>query len=418
MRLEEILFLIYQQWPLYALSLIINIIVCWMFFRRYVKSFLDPLFFRVIGVCFANTIPLFMWMCGVIKNEYIVAFIILESCFWGGFFLNKPKTQIKIKVIGNNRRLYYNLFLYSVIIIAVFKLYFYLNYGIPLLMENRADKYLGAEGLGGLDRLTYVLEFYCLIFSFTHINTLISKVRLLSRFYLVMFAMFCVFEGAKGAIISVLGPLFFYVNYIKETKIEFKRILLLAILVLVVAVVVMLAQGSSQDTVLMSLLFRFMMFGDVYYEGFGNDAVTVVKVLHPIKDLLVNFLAPFRLMDYNTGVDVAPSIQIHWFVYPELGEINGGPNNRVPFLYYCLFGTFVGAIFSFLTGFMVSKVMYNTFMHLKKNMVGLSVYASIYTIACSFITDPIMAISSIPSIIFGYFFLVFIYLISNASAKV
>lgn len=418
MRLEEILFLMYQQWMLYALSLIINILLCWVFFKRYIKSFLDPLFFRVIGVCFANTIPLFMWMCGAIKEEYFVAFIVLEVCFWVGFLLNKPKPQVKIRVTGNNRRMYYLLFLYSVIIIVLFRLFFYLNYGIPLLMENRADKYLGAEGLGGLDRLTYVLEFYCLIYSFAHFKTQIPRVRLLSRFYLVMFAMFCVFEGAKGAIISVLGPLFFYVYYIKETKLTFKRLLLMGIIVLGVAIVVMLVQGSSQDTVLTSLLLRFMMFGDVYYEGFGNEAVTVVKVLHPIKDLLVNLLAPFRLMDYNAGVDVVPTIQIHWYVYPELSDINGGPNNRVPFLYYCFFGTLVGSILSFITGFLVSKVMYNTFKYLKKNLLGLSIYASIYTIACGFITDPIMAISSIPSIIFGYFFLVFVYLISKSSAKV
>ena len=148
-----------------------------------------------------------------------------------------------------------------------------------------------------------------------------------------------------------------------------------------------------------------MMFGDVYYEAYGYDTIKEVVIKHPINDLLVNIMAPFRLMDYNIGVDISPSIQVHRVNYPELEDINGGPNNRVPFLYYCLFGGWISILFAFITGWFSSAIMYKPLKYCKKTVLGVSVYASLYNIGIQFCTDPILALSYIPSFIFGYVYL-------------
>lgn len=406
MRLEIILYYIAQEWFYYAVSVLICSVLCYLFFRKRVISLLDPFFFRVIGVVFANAIPLFMYFCGIVRTEYFIVFVFVELSFWMGFSINKRKPFLSGV---RSTPVDFKLFVVSFLIIVLFRLFFYINYGLPLLSENRSDKYVGgAAGLGVLDRLTYIIEFFCAIYSFSHIKSKSNKKRALSVLYLFLFLLFCFFEGSKSAVLLLVGPIFFYYYYIKKAKVKMRNILIFFFFVLSGSILVIMIQGDGNA--LIDLIRRFMMFGDVYYEAYGYDTIKEVVVKHPISDLLVNVLAPFRIMDYNIGIDVAPSIQVHRVNYPELEDINGGPNNRAPFLYYCLFGGLGAAIVAFFTGWFSSMVMYKSIKYCKKTLLGISIYASLYNIGIQFCTDPILALSYIPSFIFGMVFLYFILL--------
>lgn len=412
MRLEDILYLIASNWALYIASIIICTIVAWWFFCKKVKNLLDPFFFRVVGAVFANAIPVFLFLCNEIKTEYFVTFLLIEVSYWFGFSRNKSVSKLRTANPDSNKDAY-KLFIASMFVIILFRFYFYLNYGIPLLMENRADKYVDASGLGGLDRLTYIMEMFCGIYSFAHLRSRNKRKRFSSIAYLLSFILFSIFEGSRSALLVVLVPLFFYLYYVNKIEISLKSVVLVFVLVLSCSLVVIIIQGGERETALFSLLHRFMMFGDVYYESYGYDAIKSVKINYPIRDLLVNFLAPFRLMDYSAGTDVPASMQVHRFVYPELGDINGGPNNRIPFLYDCMFGRWVGCIMAFGTGVLSSKLMYRTAHKCNNSYIGVAIYASLYTIGAQFCTDPIMAISYLPSFIFGYVFLCFMRMLTK-----
>lgn len=406
MRLEDFLLLLLNNWLLYIVSVLISCLLLRIVYKKYVISVLDPLCYQLLGALFANSVPLFLFFCDEIRLDIFLSFIIIETLFWIGFMTNKPKCQCESFNIVSYYRSTYKLFLIASFFVVASQLYYYATKGLPIFFDSRIDKYDETNaGLGILERLTYVMSPFCIIYSFAHFKSKCSKKRILSRLYLC-FALFTfVASGSKGAFLGFLSPLFFYFTFIAKVKIERKHLILVGALAVCVAVMVIMLlsskeEGSQELSPLLKLAYRVMMYGDCYYESYGYNVIDHIKIDNPIRDLLVNLLAPFRLMSYGVGTDTAPSIQVHNMVYPEITTL-GGPNNRAPLLFYCLFG-WIGPIVSFFFGKLTSYLMYKV--KFNKGLIGVSIYCALYQATCSFITDPVLALGFLPSFIIGYIF--------------
>lgn len=406
MRLEEILLLIAENPLLYVLSLFINGIFVLYVTKKYVRNYLDPLFLALIGVLFANSMLIFLVFVNDQRWNVVLPFIIIEVFFWLGFFCNKYRIP-DLTVNNKAREGGDSLFSIAFFLVAAFQIYYYYKQGFPIFRESRIDKYAGAaSGLGILERLSFILQMYCSIYSIIHIR---DSHSFKSRLFLVYLLIVSVLSGSKSALMSIITPAFFYIQYFTKYQIRKKTYFLIGISVLSAAVFVVFMTSNDAISGVLTVVRRFMMFGDTYYEALGNNVISEVKISHPINDLLVNILAPFRLMSYSANVDIAPSLQVHRSVYPEIGDLLQGPNNRLPFLFYCLFGPLVASILSFFAGKFTSWCMYKSYKYINKSLVGFSIYAMLYVIVLEFPTDPILCLSNLTSWFIGSCFIIFLH---------
>ena len=406
MRLEEFLLLFLDNWPLYILALLISGLLLFIVFNKYVESIIDPLFYQLIGALFANSVPFFLFFCEEIRFDLFLSFLLVEGAFWLGFITIRPKLKFQRFNVANNYRYTFPLFIFASLFVIGSQLYYYSVNGLPIFFESRIVKYnQESSGLGIFERLTYIMSPFCLIYSFAHFNSKFKKKRLFSRLFLCFSIFSFVAGGSKSAFLNLLGPLYFYKFFVAKTRTNRKQIILLGAGAIGVALLVtfLMSKKGETDSNLPSVLqlaYRVMMFGDCYYESYGNNVIDYVVIEHPIKDLLINLLAPFRLMPYGAGSDIAPSIQVHNIVYPDVTTY-GGPNNRIALLYYCLFGWWA-PIIAFLSGILISTLMFKH--RLNDGLIGVSVYYALYQTCCSFITDPILGVGAIASFIFGFIF--------------
>ena len=153
-----------------------------------------------------------------------------------------------------------------------------------------------------------------------------------------------------------------------------------------------------------TLFRRVIMYGDIYYECYVDDIIDQVTINHLSNDLLVPILAPFRLMNYTDIQDLTPSIQVHNVIYPELIDVNVGPNNRNPFLFYVYFGPSLGVLFALIIGFLTSKILFGCLLYTNRNIFSLTIYIGLSLSAVYFVTDYTLGIANMITVIFGYLF--------------
>ena len=420
MRSDDFFVLLLEHWLLYALAVLISGGILYLIAHKYIVSLIDPLFFAVLGSVFANAVPIFLLFVHEIKYETFVSFVLLETAFWIGFCLNKRHRSYEERYRYNidSQRLH-SFFFASAFFVIAFQLLYYVRQGIPMFFESRIDKYSGAaSGLGIFERFVVIIKTFCILYSFCNFNSKGSLIKKSSRFFVFFILVTSFLTGSKSSLLGLILPFFFYAFYIKKLKINLKIALAFAGGILLLGALMIIVTSTTESMPpYIAIMRRFSMYGDIYYEAYGNEMIREIKINTPFKDLFVPILGPFRIINYADMKDSVPSIQIHNIVYPELAGLLEGPNNRMPVLYYSFWGIGGGVLASFITGYVISCGLFRLRHFFKKTLIGLSVYATLYISLCGCMTDPIYGMEGIASLIFGYVFMIILSVFINKSSS-
>ena len=339
-------------------------------------------------------------------------FLLIELSFWIGFSLSKRRDSVYFskKETQVSEIVQHRFFLISFFICIIFQVVYYTQQGFVVQMLSKLDKYVNAiSGLAIFERCSFFLKIYCTLYSVKNFKSNNKIYRLWSYLFVGYLTITLVLSGSKGALLYLIY-IYFYVQYfIKRIAISKKIIIICFISVVLIGFITLsinfIYLGETDYSLAFLTLFRrVIMYGDIYYECYVDDIIDQVTINHLLNDLLVPVLAPFRLMDYTDIQDLTPSIQVHNIIYPELIDVNVGPNNRNPFLFYVYFGPIFGALFSFIIGLFTSKVLFSSLMYIKKNIFSLTIYVGLSISVISFVTDFNLGVGNMITVVFGYLF--------------
>lgn len=162
---------------------------------------------------------------------------------------------------------------------------------------------------------------------------------------------------------------------------------------------------GSFTTSIIELLARFVFYGDIYWQAYPNDLLSVLNDSSPFKALFSDFLGSFRLIDWANlptpiGIDLYKSVHSV--------DLMTGPNARhnvFGLLYFgyagsCLFSAVIGLC----TGiFRQLCLAFSGHSHIIK---ALAVILYIKMIALE--TDPTLAVTGLVSILIVFPILLFL----------
>lgn len=368
--------------------------------KKFAQSIFDPLFYRLVLMIFAYSIPVFLFCTKNMGLEHFLYFVLSETSFWIGFILLSEK-QIYFansKFRNENDVLKY-LFYFSVVIFVVGTIYTYIVLGIPLFLSNRNDVYKGSGGLGFLSYLLGFSSNYILIYSFYKL--LIRRYRVYI-FFILLILVTTFLNGSKGGVMNICFCYFYFSFFYLKQKISLKKKYYLYIVACPILILIIASSSDFLDA-FQDLIVRFIASGDIYWSSYPDNVIDNIKVEQPLKHLFIGLLGPLRLVSYDTFASEPIGLLVNWYVNPEY-EILGmttapnSPTAIISWVYY----RWSGLLLSFLIGCFASALIYKSSKFFPKSLLGIILYSSVYSAGVSFVTDPGMAISSIFTIIFNF----------------
>lgn len=385
---------------LYIISLFIVILIVRCLIKRFSRSVFDPLFYRLILMIFAYSIPLFLFFTKNMDVEHFLYFVSSETLFWVGFiiFSEKRINFSRSRFKGENIILSF-LFYFSLISFISGTLYTYISLGIPLLLSNRNDVYKDSGGLGLLSHIIGFATNFILIYSVHNFLRFKRKKYLLS---IILVVITTFLNGSKGGIMNICFTYFYYTYFYLKQNIEIKKEYYFYI---VVFPILILFISSSSDILgaIYDLGVRFIASGDIFWTSYPDNAIDNIRIDKPLQHLFIGILGPLRIVPYDSIISEPVGLLMNWYVNPEyeLLGMTTAPNSPtaiVTWVYY----RWAGLILSFIIGSVASILIYKSSKLFPKSLLGIILYSSVYYAAVSFVTDPGMAISSFFSILFNF----------------
>lgn len=380
MTIDEFLFVLINNLPIYFLSLIISCIIFLPLIKKTVRSIIDPLFMAIVGNIFANAIVIFLLFENLIQTIYIIYFILSEVLFWIGFFSLK-KTRINKFIIEDNN-FCYNLFIIFFVLMIISNILTYMFLGIPIFKESRLETYTSSGGMGILSHINSFSSFYCSIYVFILLE---YKKKYLFILTILILLIFSILGGSKGAILLIISGFFFYYYFYKKKHIRSKLLIKYGPIVIIFPIITLLVQnkGNVQSSVA-DLLIRFMSYGDCYFDAYPYNVIDSVKITKPFTYLLSGIMGPLRIINYD-DVETSIGLQIQQILYPSITTITG-PNARLPIYGWTLWG-WGGLILSYLCGFILGLVVKKLPQTIPRSILTTIIYSYIYTLTIPILTD-------------------------------
>lgn len=384
---------------LYIISLIIVGSLYYALIKNIVKSILDPIFIQLVAAAFANTIPLFLFFCGVISYKYIFYLICIESIFWIGYFtFSKKNISFNEYEICETKASFE---IYKIMLALCIPSYLltYIFLGIPILKDTYTETFSGGGGWGLLEHFQKFSSFFVITYSYYLLG--IKKNRLLAKISMSLMIIFCLLSGSKSAILIFAYTYFFYLYYYQHRSFNFKKYKKLILLVCLFPLIIIMTHsqsGLSNSSLL--LIQRVVGYGDMYWMALPNNIMEEVTINNPYTYLFQGILGPLRLIDYSS-FDANLGIQLKDIVYPDL-DVQFAPNSRLALLGWISFG-WGGLILSFILGSTFAFIRTRLSSLLPNGIIPVIIYGYIYSQFISVLTDPILAI--------GKFFSIMIFLI-------
>lgn len=365
---------------IYIVCLLLSILVHFSILRRFIRGIIDPLFITVLSTAFANSIPLFLFLCDVIKLEYLLYVLIVESCLWGGF-ISRAQKQISYSsyVLEDEKKISRHVFYISLTLFVLLKFLSYSLVGIPLFMVSRLDANSGGTGI--FDRLVQFPQFYCAIYAFYLYQ---GKGKIVSILVFLLIIATCILSGSKGAILELIYAYFIYNFFYLHTTVKIKIRYLIALFTGVFLVVILQNEHTFLSA-LGSILFRFVAYGDVYWMALPNSVIEDVHVNHIFNHLFAGFLGPLRLVSYE-NMEPAIGLQLEWILYPQYEGITMGPNARMPILSLIYFGWW-GFVFAFFMGRIGANLMFRISRFFPNSLLSIVFLGYLYIVSQTIYTD-------------------------------
>lgn len=377
---------------LYLIALGMVGVIYFFLMKKIVKTVLDPVFIPLIGGAFANTIPLFLYFCGVISNEYIIYLICIEMVFWIAYFAFSRKHisfneyEIRDGVAS--------LEIYKIMLALCVGSYIltYAVLGIPLFKATHTETFSGGGGWGLLSHLQKFSLFFVITYSYYLLG--IKKNCLLAKTAMTLAVIFCLFSGSKSSILIFAFTYYIYIYYYRHKTFNLKKYKKLVFLVCLFPIIILMAHsGAGVYAALIGVAERVVAYGDMYWMALPNNVIDSVVIKHPFLYLFQGILGPLRLIDYSV-LDINMGLQLTNIVYPDLIETQFAPNSRLALLGWTCF-RWGGLILSFILGGVFAFIRTRLYSIFPNGIIPVIIYGFIYTQMTSVLGDPILAIGNI-----------------------
>lgn len=385
MNSPEFMFLLYQNWDIMLLSMLIVSLLYILLLKKYFLSIFDPLlftfFFSIIG---ASTI-LFLFIIDKLEWKYFLFYLLTQGAFFFGFLLFSP---IDTKKINKEHSKQYSIlaikyfYLITSILLIVFQISIYTFKGIPLLMESRLNV-IGEDILfkfyNRLKDVFYIpvilLMFY---FIFSKKNNSLKKYS----FFVLLFAIISnVLNGSKSALMNLVMIYFvFSIFQLKNSESKSfdilnkhtKKIFIFALLGAVIVVI------FSEETTnpFFFILYRIFIGGDSFFMTFPYGTIENFVVRD---NWFVNlFASPLYLLGIISPNDVPSPLGFDIMTYHNKVNLFKGPNPRHNILGYVYIGYYGAILFSFIIGLFFSFIRNKLYKMLTSGPIGLVIYGSFF----------------------------------------
>ena len=137
MNSPEFTLLLFQEWDIMLIAVLIVMFFYFILFRKYILSIFDPLLFNLFFSTIGASTMLFLYIIGKIEWKYFLFYLLTQTAFFIGFIFFRP---ISIKTKYNKENKTYNMlaikyfYLISSVLLFLFQLFIYVFKGIPLFM--------------------------------------------------------------------------------------------------------------------------------------------------------------------------------------------------------------------------------------------------------------------------------------------
>lgn len=387
---------------------------CIMFplLKKYTNSIIDPLFYTIVMECFANAIPVFLYLTGNCSNEYFIYFILSSILFWFGVsMMHKKQVDFNNNYLVNEYNYAKQIFYFIFILYILFTIFTYIKLGIPLFLANRNDLYRNSGGLGVLSYFNSFFVCYCSIYSFYQI---LEKKRRKYAFVLLIVTITIFLGGSKSGVLVIVYAYFYYIFFYKKTKPKLKT-KYIALIGCFPLFVIFTNIGNMTNSIV-ALSERFVANGDAYIYAYPNDLMNSIKVDSPIKHLLSPFLRPARLLEYPglTAEAIGTLLVYEENYQAEMLGITSSPNTKIPIAGWIYF-RWGGLVYSFILGICLSFFIYRTKKYFTKSILGIIWYSQLYSAGNTGFTDPSLFIGALFTITINMiFFSLLIFVVSKA----
>jgi hypothetical protein len=377
--------LLFDNWPLYLMSIVLVFLTYFIVFKKYYISILDPFTYVSFFSAMAITVPVFLFFVDEISNKLFTSLILTQLMYFIGFRLFSP---LKITKIERNKNNFLNgsgirFVKWFFIIIGVTnifaQLFSYKLVGIPLFAESRLGIYSNNGGINNLLKRLISVSFECYVILTIYFiyykkkNFSFKVYTFLSIFAIVVFS---VLSGSKGAFITFGLAFFIFALYsirwgdfslfykIKKFTLKF------GLIAVILAIIVILFSEKTSNP-FEFLLLRIAMTGDVYYMAYPNNVIDTI----PSGNWFISlFASPLSL------IGLIPRSMIPYPMGFSLMEFHNpfvkfkGPNARMNIFSYVYFGIFFSPIYCFIIGAVTSFYRNKLFYLLPSNILGCILY--------------------------------------------
>lgn len=391
---------------LYCLILIFTLILYWRIYRKFIFSFIDPLFLSSIYSLFGFSVVLFLFVLNNISQYYFCSFLLTQISFWIGLYCFKNKTiaiSMSFLKIRNESHLLKCVFFVSFVLYISTTLLGYLVLGVPILFSSRLDVNANAQGgMGVLSRFSH-LSIICLYCAFTYMlqRSKDTIVKILAYLSIFMFVVFSILSGSKSSFMLMASVLFcFIIVNRNENEKKFKKLnrwqyyFLFAGTIMALLTILITIDGNVFNSIT-TLLFRLVGSGDIYWMGYPNGALEQVPYRNPFIVCFQSFLGFFRIVDHSNFPE--PIGYTLSSFYTEKTSLTGG-NARHNIFGYIYFGVYFSVFFSFILGFLIAFIRKFLFSIKKQGHICKLFAVLLYIKVVTLETDPTLYFSYLTDI--------------------
>jgi hypothetical protein len=364
-------------WYLICVSVVL-IGLCYLL-RRHIFSLTDPLFyFLVINESFCIADVLFMWHFRMIDQSITLSYVLTETALFAGVLQFRPRPREEALVpasgAGIPRPPLRVLYQISLALFVVLHLLVYTERGIPVLQDSRLSIYQ-STGWGIVDR---VFDVQLVIIVYYLVDLLRFRRWMFAEWMSLLITV--TIELLSGAKIAVLEIFFIagLASYFMGTHRRFfslrSKSFLVSVLVAVaaaLAVVTIQSQNSVESGLDLSpvdgLVLRLVGSGDAFVYAYPENFVTYLDGSHPVKAVLKEYLAFFRLVpDANLPTHIGVQLSQHFTGNGSMFQTNA-KHNLFGLVYFGFWGSIV---YSYLTGSLIGLVRCTLMKRLPRHWIG------------------------------------------------
>ncbi len=374
--------LVFNNWDLFFISIVITSFVYYLAYKRYFISILDPFSFAIFFSGMAVAVPTFLFLVDQVSVKLYLSFLLTQISFLIGFNFIKPlkiNFNTKIHFNGNEIRFAKWLFIVVGFIQISLQLISYKIFGIPVFSESRLAIYGESGGINNLIKRLLDVNFKCYIFLTIYFFYFKNKkigLKIFTRLSVFIILVFSILSGSKGAFLTFGNAFFIYSLYalrwgdLSSFFLIKKFILKFGIFALLAAIVVIMLSEKDANPFYF-LLFRIAQSGDVYFMAYPNDIIDKVPT---VNWFIALFSSPLSLTGIIPRSSVPGPIGFFLMNYHEPLVEFRGPNPRMNVFSYIYFGIIYSPIYCMIIGVLASFIRNRLYTLLPKNIIGCLIY--------------------------------------------